>query len=92
VSQYRVITGMLLYVCYCLALHLHYEQGFDITTHALACFGGAGPQFCCAIAQALGISKIKVHRMSVRIHYYVVTDTSSNWEQCCCSYVDRILR
>lgn len=26
-------------------------RGFDITTHALACFGGAGPQHCCAIAK-----------------------------------------
>ncbi|KAG5187249.1 Hydantoinase B/oxoprolinase-domain-containing protein [Tribonema minus] len=39
-------------------------KGYDITTHALACFGGAGPQFCCAIAQSLGVSTIKVHRMS----------------------------
>jgi hypothetical protein len=26
-------------------------RGYDITTHALACFGGAGPQHCCAIAK-----------------------------------------
>jgi 5-oxoprolinase (ATP-hydrolysing) len=29
-------------------------RGFDITTHALACFGGAGPQHCCAIAKVGG--------------------------------------
>lgn len=39
-------------------------KGYDVTTHALACFGGAGPQFCCAIAQALGMKRIKVHRLS----------------------------
>jgi 5-oxoprolinase (ATP-hydrolysing) len=37
-------------------------KGFDITTHRLACFGGAGPQHACAIAKALGMSKVFVHR------------------------------
>jgi 5-oxoprolinase (ATP-hydrolysing) len=39
-------------------------RGFDITTHALACFGGAGPQHCCAIAKALGMRRIIVSRFS----------------------------
>lgn len=30
--------------------------------HALACFGGAGPQHACAMARALGIKKVYVHR------------------------------
>ena len=37
-------------------------RGYDITTHKLACFGGAGPQHACAIAKALGMSKVFVHR------------------------------
>lgn len=37
-------------------------RGFDITKHALACFGGAGPQHACAMARALGISKVYIHR------------------------------
>jgi 5-oxoprolinase (ATP-hydrolysing) len=37
-------------------------KGFDITTHTLACFGGAGPQHACAMAQALGMKKVFVHR------------------------------
>lgn len=37
-------------------------KGFDITTHALSCFGGAGPQHACAIAKSLGMSKVLVHR------------------------------
>jgi 5-oxoprolinase (ATP-hydrolysing) len=37
-------------------------KGFDITTHKLACFGGAGPQHACAMAKALGMKKIFVHR------------------------------
>mmetsp|Transcript_27108 Transcript_27108/g.59295 ORF Transcript_27108/g.59295 Transcript_27108/m.59295 type:complete len:1400 (+) Transcript_27108:291-4490(+) len=37
-------------------------RGFDITTHTLAVFGGAGPQHACAMAKALGMSKVFVHR------------------------------
>lgn len=37
-------------------------KGFDITTHVLACFGGAGGQHACKMAQALGISQVFVHR------------------------------
>lgn len=37
-------------------------RGFDITTHILACFGGAGPQHACSMAKALGMSEVFVHR------------------------------
>ena len=37
-------------------------KGFDIATHVLACFGGAGPQHACAMAKNLGIKKVLVHR------------------------------
>jgi len=37
-------------------------KGFDITTHVLACFGGAGPQHACAMAKNLGMKKVFVHR------------------------------
>lgn len=39
-------------------------KGYDVTRHALSCFGGAGPQHCCAIAKSLGMKKIYVHRHS----------------------------
>ncbi len=39
-------------------------RGFDIKDHILAAFGGAGPQHACAIARALGIGKIFIHRFS----------------------------
>lgn len=39
-------------------------KGYDVTRHALSCFGGAGPQHCCAIAKSLGMKKIYVHRYS----------------------------
>lgn len=37
-------------------------KGYDVTQHVLACFGGAGGQHACAIAAALGIRTIFVHR------------------------------
>lgn len=37
-------------------------QGYDVAAHVLACFGGAGGQHACAIARALGMSTIFVHR------------------------------
>lgn len=37
-------------------------KGYDVTQHVLACFGGAGGQHACAIAHALGVRTIFVHR------------------------------
>jgi 5-oxoprolinase (ATP-hydrolysing) len=39
-------------------------KGYDVTKHSLACFGGAGPQHCCAIAKTLGMRKVLVHKYS----------------------------
>ena len=39
-------------------------RGYDIKEHVLATFGGAGPQHACAIARALGIDTIFIHRFS----------------------------
>ncbi|CAI8047197.1 5-oxoprolinase [Geodia barretti] len=39
-------------------------KGHDIFQHILACFGGAGGQHACAVARALGITKIYIHRYS----------------------------
>jgi 5-oxoprolinase (ATP-hydrolysing) len=37
------------------------QRGYDITEYTLCCFGGAGGQHACAIAQTLGISQIFLH-------------------------------
>lgn len=37
-------------------------RGYDVTKHVLSCFGGAGPQHCCAIAKTLGMRKIHIHK------------------------------
>lgn len=37
------------------------QRGYDITTYTLCCFGGAGGQHACAIAEVLGIKQIFIH-------------------------------
>ena len=37
-------------------------KGYDTSRHSLACFGGAGGQHACAIARALGMSTVIVHK------------------------------
>ncbi|CAH0485443.1 unnamed protein product [Peronospora farinosa] len=44
--------------------NLTQNKGYDISTHILACFGGAGPQHACSIAKALGMSRVYIHRYS----------------------------
>ncbi|XP_072855570.2 5-oxoprolinase [Pogona vitticeps] len=39
-------------------------RGHDTSCHVLACFGGAGGQHACAIARALGMSKVFIHKHS----------------------------
>uniref|UniRef100_A0A914BYY1 5-oxoprolinase n=1 Tax=Acrobeloides nanus TaxID=290746 RepID=A0A914BYY1_9BILA len=38
------------------------SKGFDTSKHVLACFGGAGGQHACAIARALGMRKVRIHK------------------------------
>jgi len=37
------------------------QRGYDITEYVLCCFGGAGAQVACMVADNLGISKILIH-------------------------------
>ncbi len=39
-------------------------RGHDVTTYALACFGGAGGQHACKVADELGIETILVHPLA----------------------------
>ena len=40
------------------------RRGHDVTRYTLACFGGAGGQHACAVADALGIERILVHPLA----------------------------
>ncbi len=37
------------------------QRGYDVTTYVLNCFGGAGGQHACLVADALGMTQILVH-------------------------------
>lgn len=37
------------------------ERGHDVSTYTLCCFGGAGGQHACLIAEALGMSQVLIH-------------------------------
>lgn len=40
------------------------QRGYDITKYALTCFGGAGGQHACAVADILGMKTIIIHPFS----------------------------
>ncbi|MBF0446156.1 MAG: 5-oxoprolinase, partial [Magnetococcales bacterium] len=44
--------------------NLSVARGFDLRDHALICFGGAGGQHGCGIANALNIKKIRLHPLA----------------------------
>ena len=37
------------------------QRGYDVTEYVLCCFGGAGAQVACLVAENLGMSKILIH-------------------------------
>lgn len=39
-------------------------RGYDVTRYALVCFGGAGGQHACQVAEALGMSRIMIHPLA----------------------------
>src|SRR5690606_9057179 len=40
------------------------SRGYDVQEHALVCFGGAGAQHACAIAESLGVDTIILHPLA----------------------------
>src|SRR5258708_2311431 len=40
------------------------QRGHDVTGYTLACFGGAGGQHACLVADALGMTKIMIHPLA----------------------------
>ncbi|HHI81928.1 MAG TPA: 5-oxoprolinase, partial [Rhizobiales bacterium] len=40
------------------------ERGYDVTTYALNCFGGAGAQHACLIADNLGMQTVLIHPLA----------------------------
>src|SRR5215472_8259699 len=40
------------------------QRGYDVTEYVLSTFGGAGGQHACAVADALGVSKVLIHPLA----------------------------
>ncbi|MFC3711704.1 hydantoinase B/oxoprolinase family protein [Sphingoaurantiacus capsulatus] len=40
------------------------QRGYDVTRYTLACFGGAGGQHACLVADALGMDKVMIHPLA----------------------------
>ena len=40
------------------------QRGYDVTAYTLACFGGAGGQHACSIADELGMKRIYIHPLA----------------------------
>src|SRR6185436_11163105 len=39
-------------------------RGYDVTRYTLQCFGGAGGQHACLVADALGMSRVFIHPLA----------------------------
>jgi 5-oxoprolinase (ATP-hydrolysing) len=46
------------------------QRGYDITKYALACFGGAGAQLACRVADSLGMDEIIIHPLASVLSAY----------------------
>ncbi len=45
-------------------LKISVQRGHDIEGHSLICFGGAGGQHACRVADAIGVSRVVVHPLA----------------------------
>ena len=46
------------------------QRGYNVTRYALNCFGGAGGQHACMVADALGMTKVLIHPFSSLLSAY----------------------
>ena len=46
------------------------QRGYDVTRYALNCFGGAGGQHACLVADALGMTRVLMHPFSSLLSAY----------------------
>ena len=46
------------------------RRGYDVTRYALNCFGGAGGQHACLVADALGMTRVLIHPLSSLLSAY----------------------
>ncbi len=44
--------------------HISVQRGYDVTEYTLCCFGGAGGQHACPVADALGMTRVFMHPLA----------------------------
>ncbi len=44
--------------------HISVQRGYDVTDYTLCCFGGAGGQHACLVADALGMTRVFIHPLA----------------------------
>ena len=44
--------------------HISVQRGYDVTEYVLCCFGGAGGQHACLVADALGMTRVFIHPLA----------------------------
>ena len=44
--------------------HISVQRGYDVTDYALCCFGGAGGQHACQVADELGMTRVFIHALA----------------------------
>ncbi len=44
--------------------HISVQRGYDVTAYTLCCFGGAGGQHACLVADALGMTRVFIHPLA----------------------------
>mgnify|MGYP000152562607 CR=1 FL=1 len=44
--------------------HVSVQRGYDVTEYTLTCFGGAGGQHACLVADALGMQRVYIHPLA----------------------------
>ncbi len=46
------------------------QRGYDVTEYVLSTFGGAGGQHACAVADALGMTRVLIHPLAGALSAY----------------------
>src|SRR5204863_1388917 len=44
--------------------HISVQRGYDVTEYTMCCFGGAGGQHACLVADALGMKQVFIHPLA----------------------------
>ncbi len=44
--------------------HISVQRGYDVSAYTLTCFGGAGGQHACMVADALGMQRVYIHPLA----------------------------